>query len=196
MKCIPPSRFNVKTTTWKKRHTSTILLVPMAFALVTSPAASVGKEMAMMDLSTGSYHRDIRGHGTLPYSHVCCSPWPWWYTISKTSLKYCKGEPVKVLSYLRFPQLLRWVLKLLSPVFLTEGLGLCSLWCVCHLLPMLQLAAALKSTVHWRKAVPSWVWTSVQAETSRRELQISLFKSLPLHSSTSYTIHSHNPSYL
>lgn len=83
-----------------------------------------GKGNAMLDLSTGSYHRESRGHGTLPYSHLCCSPWSWGYTVSKTSLKHCKGEPIKVLSYLRLLQPIRWVLNLLSPVFLTKGLEL------------------------------------------------------------------------
>lgn len=161
------------------------LLVPMAFSLVTLPAASVRKEMAT-DLSTGSHCRDIRGHGTLPYSHLCCSPYTWWYTISKTSLKYCQGEPVKVLSYLKLPQPIRWVWKLCLSNW---GLGLHSFWYVCYLLHSLQLSAALKSTVHWREAVPLRLRTSVQAEESHSGPQISLFKPSPLHFSTPYTTH-------
>lgn len=45
----------------------------------------------------------------------CCRPCIWWYTISKMSLKNCKGETINVLSYLWLPQLKRQVWNLLSP---------------------------------------------------------------------------------
>lgn len=47
----------------------------------------------------------------------CCRPCIWWYTISKMSLKNCKGETINVLSYLWLPQLKRQVWNLLSPCF-------------------------------------------------------------------------------
>lgn len=48
---------------------------------------------------------------------LCCRPCIWWYTISKMSLKNCKGETINVLSYLWLPQLKRQVWNILSPCF-------------------------------------------------------------------------------
>uniref|UniRef100_A0A2K5DMI4 Uncharacterized protein n=1 Tax=Aotus nancymaae TaxID=37293 RepID=A0A2K5DMI4_AOTNA len=47
------------------------------------------------------------------------------------SLKNCKGETINVLSYLRLPQLKRWVSNLLSPCFSNQGVRtLLSLRCL------------------------------------------------------------------
>lgn len=133
----------------------------MAFALVTWPAASVGKEIPCRWTCPQSLVIGIvKGMGHfLTYSHLCCSPWSWGHTISKMSLKHCKGEPTKVLSYLR-RQLIRWVLQLLSPVFVTKGLGL---FLVCLLLAALSAAVCcseehrtLEASCPFKNNCPGW----------------------------------------
>lgn len=64
MNFIPPSKFNAR----KKPHTSSLPL--MAFTLVIWTSAHIGKGVSRFDLCIrGSCHRNIRGNGTLPYSH-------------------------------------------------------------------------------------------------------------------------------
>lgn len=129
----------------------------MAFTFVILTTTSVGKGPSTFDLCVrDSCHRNLRGKEHCLIVTSCCRPCIWWYlsTISKMSLKNCKGETINVLSYLRLPRLKRRVWRLLLPVFLTKGWGLGYFWDVCCLLQILQLSATLKSTVHWRETVP------------------------------------------
>lgn len=155
MNSIPPSRFRTRKNAQKKWHTSTV-----------SSAAG---------LRDGNCDYSKRGEGNIcawlsirvlvigmleEVEHCltvtsCCRPCSWWYTISKVSLKHCKGEAISVLSYLSLAPFYKGP-HFCLPVFLPEALGLCCFWDICYPLQILQLSAAPReSAVPWRGASPS-----------------------------------------
>lgn len=96
MNCTPPSRFNVGRRARKKRRTSTVLSSLMAFTSEILTAASLGKETSVFDLSVQGLVigilEEMEHCLTVTWCHRPCSRW---YTISKMSLKNCKGEIYK-----------------------------------------------------------------------------------------------------
>lgn len=98
MNFILPSKFKGRRRVQKKPRTSTIFYWWPSHWRFGLTLASIGKGTSMFDLCIwGSSHRNISGHGTLPYSHLV---WQTMYICGDTqfpkrALKIVKGKIYK-----------------------------------------------------------------------------------------------------
>lgn len=131
MNFTPLSRFSVRKKGQRKWHSSAISSPADGLHVGNLEYSSVGKEALVFDLSVRGSSRGSVEEADTALVTSCCRPCLWSYTLSKVSLNNCKGETINVLSYLRLPQLKRWVLNLLSPCFSKQGVRtLLSLRCL------------------------------------------------------------------